>query len=505
MKKNLPVTQREVDYPETTNLLSTTDSRGIITYCNDDFIKVSGFTKEELSGKSHNIVRHPDMPDAAFKDLWRHLHSKKPWMGIVKNRCKNGDHYWVDAFATPITENGKIVECQSVRLRPTRDLVERADELYKKLNAGKMTALSIPAIPLIAKLFLANAVSALPALISLWLGKSSETTSLMSFIGLGSSLGLTTLFLIPFHKLVKHSKNIVTNKLMQYVYTGSTDDVSQIQLSMKLLASEMSAMVGRMQDMSKHQVRNAEKTLENMEASSKAASQQTQEANSIATCIEEMSASMKEISKNAQDASQVASTAASMAQSADQAVTELNELSLSINNIIQLITSIAEQTNLLALNATIEAARAGEAGKGFAVVANEVKELAGQTSKATDEVSSKIRAIQTATKESMERIKKIFEVVQDINHYQSSIATAVEEQSSVTNEMSRNITIISSTAMQNSTLIQETEQSSVAIANELKVSKRLADEFKGFIDQQRGINPVPDLIADSSSILQEQN
>ncbi len=503
MKKNLPVTQTEVDYPETTNLLSTTNIRGIISYCNDDFIKVSGFTKEELLGKSHNLVRHPDMPSAAFKDLWIHMHSHKPWMGIVKNRCKNGNHYWVDAFATPITENGKIVECQSVRTKPSRELIERAEKTYQRINAGKWIGASFPCIPLWSKILLANLCCALPAIVNHVSGQ--PTAILENILGLSIGIGLTAYFLSPFQKLVHQSRNIVSNRLMQYIYTGSTDDISQLQLTMKLLSSEMGAMVGRMQDMSIHQVKNAEKTLQNMEASAKAATQQTQEANSIATCIEEMSASMKEISKNAQDASQVASTAASMAQSADQAVTELNELSLSINNIIQLITSIAEQTNLLALNATIEAARAGEAGKGFAVVANEVKELAGQTSKATDEVSSKIKAIQTATKESMERIKKIFEVVQDINHYQSSIATAVEEQSSVTNEMSRNIAIISSTAMQNSTLIQETEQSSVDIANELKVSKRLADEFKGFIDQQRGAKPTSSFIDAASNLLQEQN
>ncbi len=505
MKKNLPVSQQEVDYAASTNLLSTTDIRGIITYCNDDFIQLSGFSKEELEGKSHNIVRHPDVPAAAFKDLWRHLHSKRPWMGIVKNRCKNGNHYWVDAFVTPITQNGKIVECQSVRTKPSRELINRAETTYKRINEGKWIGASWPMIPLIAKTFLTNAFCALPGIISVMLGKPAETILWSSIIGFSAGLGLTTLFLIPFQNLVKQSRTIVSNKLMQYIYTGKTDDISQIQLAMKLLSSEMGAMVGRMQDMSKNQIVNADKTLQNMEASSKAANQQTQEANSIATCIEEMSASMKEISKNAQDASQVASNAATMAQSADQAVTELNTLSLSIDNIIQMITSIAEQTNLLALNATIEAARAGEAGKGFAVVANEVKELAGQTSKATDEVSSKIKAIQMATQESMSRIKKIFEVVQDINHYQSSIATAVEEQSAVTNEMSRNISIISSTAMQNSQLIKETEVSSLDISKELKVGKRLADEFKALIDQQRGLQSVPELVSDSSGVLQEQN
>ncbi|QQR80338.1 MAG: PAS domain-containing protein [Deltaproteobacteria bacterium] len=259
MKKNLPVTQMEVDYPETTNLLSTTDIRGLVTYCNEDFIKLSGFTMEELQGKSHNIVRHPDVPTAAFKDLWMHLHSKRPWMGIVKNRCKNGNHYWVDAFVTPITQNGKIVECQSVCSKPSRELVERADKTYRRINEGKWIGASWPTIPLIAKSVFANAVCALPGIISIALGKPSETILWSSVVGLTAGLGLTAFFIAPFRKLVKQSQTIVSNKLMQYIYTGRTDDIGQVQVAMKLLTSEMRAMVGRMQDMSKNQIVNAEK------------------------------------------------------------------------------------------------------------------------------------------------------------------------------------------------------------------------------------------------------
>jgi aerotaxis receptor len=102
MKKNFPVTSVENDYNEDMEIISTTDTKGVITGVNDDFIKIAGFSEEELLGKSHNVVRHPDMPQAAFADMWGHLKDGKHWMGVVKNRCKNGDHYWVDAYVTPI-------------------------------------------------------------------------------------------------------------------------------------------------------------------------------------------------------------------------------------------------------------------------------------------------------------------------------------------------------------------------------------------------------------------
>ena len=115
MKNNQPITQREIPFPPDTYLVSRTDLKGIITYANDAFVAISGFTREELIGSSHNIVRHPDMPQAAFADLWATVKQGLPWRGLVKNRCKNGDFYWVEAFVTPIKQDGRITGYQSVR------------------------------------------------------------------------------------------------------------------------------------------------------------------------------------------------------------------------------------------------------------------------------------------------------------------------------------------------------------------------------------------------------
>jgi methyl-accepting chemotaxis protein len=172
---------------------------------------------------------------------------------------------------------------------------------------------------------------------------------------------------------------------------------------------------------------------------STAAQAVSQNLQTVATGAEEMGASIKEIAKNATEAAKVATSAVKVAETANATVSKLGDSSTEIGQVIKVITSIAQQTNLLALNATIEAARAGEAGKGFAVVANEVKELAKETAKATEDISRKIEAIQTDTKAAVDAIASISGVINQINDISSTIATAVEEQNATTNEMSRNV------------------------------------------------------------------
>lgn len=129
MRKNLPVTDREITFGSNTKLISVTDTQGTILECNDAFVEVSGFEKHELIGQPHNMVRHPDMPPEAYKKMWHYLKAGKPWMGLVKNRCKNGDFYWVNAYVTPVTQNGKVIGYESVRSCPSRQDVERAAKL----------------------------------------------------------------------------------------------------------------------------------------------------------------------------------------------------------------------------------------------------------------------------------------------------------------------------------------------------------------------------------------
>lgn len=138
MRNNQPVNQREYAFPDQHRLISTTDLKGKITYCNDAFAEVSGYDRADLIGAPHNLIRHPDVPSAVFAHMWSTLKDGRPWMGIVKNRRKDGDHYWVNAYVTPVLDMQRnVIGYESVRTKPTRERVQRAEALYARLNAGK--------------------------------------------------------------------------------------------------------------------------------------------------------------------------------------------------------------------------------------------------------------------------------------------------------------------------------------------------------------------------------
>jgi len=142
MRSNLPVSGHEVVLDDESTIVTKTDLKGVITYANKDFCQISGFSLDELLGHNHNIVRHPDMPPEAFADLWNTVKAGKPWSGLVKNRCKNGDHYWVHAHVAPIEEDGRTVGYSSMRAKPTRQQISAAEALYAQLRNGASIGLS---------------------------------------------------------------------------------------------------------------------------------------------------------------------------------------------------------------------------------------------------------------------------------------------------------------------------------------------------------------------------
>lgn len=136
-RKHAQVVDSEVEFPADVQLVSTTDLRGVITYANPAFCRIAGYQVDELVGHNHNLVRHPDMPKAAFADLWDRLKEGNPWRGVVKNRCKDGRYYWVDAYVTPIYEHGKISGYQSVRCKPDPQLKQAAAQAYRTLLSAE--------------------------------------------------------------------------------------------------------------------------------------------------------------------------------------------------------------------------------------------------------------------------------------------------------------------------------------------------------------------------------
>jgi methyl-accepting chemotaxis protein len=267
----------------------------------------------------------------------------------------------------------------------------------------------------------------------------------------------------------------------------------QVRSAIQQIGNNTKALVSAAEELNKVSQQmgaSAEETAAQSNVVSAASGQVTNNVATVATAADEMGASIKEIAKNTAEATQVATTAVRTAEATNVTIGKLGQSSAEIGQVIKVITSIAQQTNLLALNATIEAARAGEAGKGFAVVANEVKELAKETAKATEDISRKIEAIQNDTKGAVEAIGQIGTVIGQINDIQTTIASAVEEQSATTNEISRNLAEAAkgtTDISHNIAGVAEAARSTTAGASETQKSaqalERMAAELQGLVGQ----------------------
>jgi methyl-accepting chemotaxis protein len=494
----------------TTNIVSQSDLKGNITDCNDLFSQISQYNREELIGRPHNLVRHPDTPNEVFKELWATIGKGKTFRGVIKNRKKDGSLYYVDAVIAPIMGNdGKPRKYLGVQFDFTKTEIERQnakgivgaidgafayiefDPTGKILDANEifLNTLGYRKEEIVGKhhrIFVESGYADSREYSQLWddLSNGKTQTGVFQLIGKnGQQIWIQAAFasvkddMGQVLKIVKIATDITKSELanlelknkvsqiLQVVQAASQGDLTQdvpvrgqdpigqlgeglsgffgnLRDSIATIGDNASALAGASEELSaisSQMSANASETASQAMVVSTATEEVNASVSVVATGVEELNAAIREIAKNASDAARVSQQAVTIAGQTNKTISKLGDSSVEIGKVVKVITSIAEQTNLLALNATIEAARAGEAGKGFAVVANEVKELAKETAKATEDISRKIETIQVDTNGAIEAIQQIGEVINQINDISNTIASAVEEQNATAHEMGRNV------------------------------------------------------------------
>ncbi|MDP2154252.1 MAG: methyl-accepting chemotaxis protein [Methylotenera sp.] len=247
MKINMPVTNIEVELKDSSSIVSKTDLKGLITYVNRDFLEISGFTEQELIGNSHNIVRHPDMPPAAFADLWNTVKAGKPWNGLVKNRCKNGDHYWVEANVAPVRENGEIVGYMSVRSKVTRKQIEDIEPIYRRMLKGEVikaeglvTKLvnALRNMPMFFKVLMAmilpiGTILGMAILINVGVTNALTISSIGFIVALFASYLLSRKIVSPIQIVIKSLNAIASGDLQLKIDTSANDEAGKMIQALK--------------------------------------------------------------------------------------------------------------------------------------------------------------------------------------------------------------------------------------------------------------------------------
>lgn len=496
MRINKPTTGVEFNFDGRRSLYSTTDLKGRITFANPYFIEVSGFSEQELLGAPHNIVRHPDMPPAAFCDLWTTIKSGRPWTALVKNRRKNGDFYWVQATVTPILENGVTTGYMSVRTKPTRDQINAADRLYRaeierpgslRLQQGHVLPNSvIGRLVKAARLSLVQRVAVTHGFVLLAIAGVGAASLLPSDLAayrphliaaLAGAAALTiviswrqlmTRAIAPIKAGMRIAQNMAGGDLSAPIDVTGSDEASQLMASLRQLNVNLKSLVGDIRE----NFGNIQSATRDLASGNSDLSART---DSQVSSLEETAASMEELAatvrqnldhtnqgrKAAADAMATAERGGAIMNRVVSTIGDISQSSEKIANIVNIINGIASQTNLLALNAAVESARAGEAGRGFAVVATEVRNLAQRSAEAAKDIKvlidssvEKIGAGTVLSRDAGGIMQDIIAAVGQVSGVMRDIAAASDEQSAGIGQVNDAVCQMDEVTQRNASLVE---------------------------------------------------